>query len=249
MIFDFHARLARQFGAAGALIAAMDDAGIGRAAVSAGDVVDLDRLSEQIAVGGRSEAAADNERVRRRCASWAGRLLPFYFADPYRDVAGYRAVAASYRGLEISPAVHGFRFDDPAVAALMDVADAVRHPVYVVCLGRPGAGAGDLVALAKRFPRVTFVFGHCGHTGLDASGLARIAPCANIVAETSGCFTVIVQLALRRLGPDRVLFGTEYPLQHPSVELAKLAALQLPPADLDKVTWGNAYRLLAEEAT
>lgn len=247
MIFDFHARLAPQLGAAGALLATMDDAGIARAAVSAGGLVDLDRLSEQIVDGGRCEAGADNERVRQRCAGSGGRLLPFFFADPYRDVAAYRAGAAGYRGLEISPAVHGFRFDDPAVSALVDIAAGAGHPVYLVCLGRPGARTGDLVALARAHPAVTFVSGHCGHTGLDASGLAQIAPQRNIVAETSGCFTAIARLAVQRLGADRVLFGTEYPLQHPRVELAKLAALGLDAADLHKVAAGNACRLLGAE--
>jgi predicted TIM-barrel fold metal-dependent hydrolase len=247
MIFDFHARLAPRPGAAGALLAAMDGAGIARAAVSAGGMIDLDRLSEQIVDGGRSEAAADNEWVRQSCAGSHGRLLPFFFADPYRDVAAYRAAAPGYRGLEISPAVHGFRLDDPAVTALVEIAAGARHPVYVVCVGRPGARTEDLVKLAGAHPGAEFVFGHCGHIGLDAAGITRIAAVPNIAAETSGCFTVIAELALRRLGPDRVLFGTEYPLQHPDVELAKLAALRLGPVDLHKVAAGNACRLLGEE--
>ena len=91
---------------------------------------------------------------------------------------------------------------------------------------------------------MNLVFGHCGFTGLDAAGLATIAPYPSISAELSGCFTAIARLALQRLGADRVLFGTEYPLQHPSVELAKLAALDLDPTTYRKVTHLNAQRLL-----
>ncbi len=247
MIFDFHARLNRQLNATGALIATMDDTGIDRAAVSAGGLLDLDRLSEQIATGGRCDARADNDRLRRRCARSNGRLVPFFFADPARDVAEYRAVAGDYRGLEVSPAVHGCRFSDPGVAALVTTAAAAGHPVYTVCLDQDGSRTADLVSLARRFPRVTFVFGHCGYTGLDAAGLARVAPCPNIVAETSGCFTAIARLALDRLGPRRVLFGTEYPLQHPRVEIAKLDALGLSPSDRDLVCHANACRLIGEE--
>ncbi|UWZ34093.1 amidohydrolase family protein [Dactylosporangium roseum] len=247
MIVDFHARLAPRPGAAEALLAAMDGAGITRAAVAAGGLLDLDRLAEQIIAGGRSEAAADNEAVRRACAGSAGRLLPFFLADPRRDVAAYRAGAAGYRGLELSPAVHGFRLDEPGVTALVRVAAAAGHPVYVVCLGRPGTRAEDLVRLARAHPEVAFVSGHCGHTGLDTSGLTRIAPVPNIHAELSGCLTVTARLAVERLGPGRVLFGTEHPLQHPSVELAKLAALGLSDGDRDQVAGGNARRLLRLE--
>lgn len=248
-MFDFHARLGAGPDAAGALLAAMDGTGIERAAVCAGGLLDLDRLSVQVAHGGRSEVAADNERTLALCAGTGGRLLPFFFADPCRDVAAYRAGAARFRGLEISPAVHGFRLDDPGVHALVEVAAGARHPVYVVCLAHPGTRTGDLVALARRFPEVTFVYGHCGHTGLDASGLAEIAPLPNIVAETSGCYTVVAGLALRRLGPERVVFGTEYPLQHPRVEVAKLAAVPMSRADRHLVMSANACRLLGEEET
>ena len=245
-VFDFHARL----GPAGDdLLAVLDAAGIGRAVVSAGGLVPLDRLSAQINDGGRAEAAADNDRVHEHCSRSGGRLLPFFFADPLRDVESYRAAAGRFRGLEVSPAVHGFRLDDPAVAELAAIAGAAGHPVYVVCLGRPGARTADLVRLARDFPRVTFVWGHCGHTGLDLAGLAEIAGCANIVAETSGCLTVTARAAVRRLGAARVLFGTEYPLQHPRVELAKAAALELGPRDLHEVMWGTACRVLGEETT
>ncbi|MDQ7905669.1 amidohydrolase family protein [Phytohabitans sp. ZYX-F-186] len=248
-MFDFHARLGPGPEAAGALLAAMDRTGIERAAVSAGGLLDLDRLSAQVARGGRSEVAADNERVRAICGGTAGRLLPFFLADPWRDVAAYRAAAPGHRGLEISPAVHGFRLDDPAVDELVEIAAAARHPVYVVCLAHPGTRAGDLAALARRFPQVSFVYGHCGHTGLDASGLAEIAPCPNIVAETSGCYTAVAGLALRRLGAERVVFGTEYPLQHPRVEVVKLAAVEMSRADRHLVMSANARRLLGEEET
>src|SRR5687768_7686571 len=101
MMYDFHARLAPHPGAADELLAVMAEAGVDRAAVCAGGLVGLDRLSEQIVDGGRSEARADNEGVRRACAASGGRLVPFFFADPYRDAASYDAAASRYRGLEI----------------------------------------------------------------------------------------------------------------------------------------------------
>ena len=246
-ILDFHARLSPGDREPAGLLATMDRAGIARAVVSAGGLLDLHRLSAQINDGGRCGVAADNRRVLEQCTRSGGRLLPFYFADPLRDVAAYRAGAPEFRGLEMSPAVHGFRLDDPAVVALARIAGAAGHPVYVVCLGRPGARTADLVRLARACPDVTFVWGHCGHTGLDIAGLAEIADVPTILAETSGCLTVTAREAVRRLGAGRVLFGTEYPLQDPAVEVAKAAALGLAEADLRDVLCGNACRVLGEE--
>jgi uncharacterized protein len=246
-IFDFHARLVP--GGGDRLVRAMDQAGIARAAVSAGGLIGLDELSVQITYGGRAETPADNAAVAEACRRSGGRLLPFYFADPRRDAEAYRKEAEHFRGLEISPAVHGFRLDEPAVAELVLIAAAMRHPTYVVTTGQPGCRPADLARLAFEFPQVTFVWGHCGHTGLEIAGLAELAPVPNVAAELSGCLTVTARTAIERLGAERVLFGTEFPLQHPAVELAKCAALDLEPAGRDRLLWTNACRLLGEDTT
>src|SRR5262249_46834870 len=142
---------------------------------------------------------------------------------------------------------YGIGFDDPRTVALVEIASGAGHPVYTVCAARPGTRAVDLVALARRFPALPFVFGHCGLIPIDANGLATIAPQPHIVAETPGYYTLIARVAVGRLGPDRVLFGTEYPVQDPDVELVKLAALGLDAATYAKVAWRNAHRLLGEE--
>jgi uncharacterized protein len=246
-VFDFHVRLTAGPRAAARLLAALDAGGITRAAVCAGGVIDIDRLSAQLADGGHVEAGADNEAVLAACAGSGRRLVPFYFANPYAGPRPYRRQASLFRGLELSPAVHGKGFRDPAIDALVRVAAEAGHPVYTVCTGRDGARAADLVWLAGRYPTVPFVFGHCGFTGIDTAGINRIALRDNIFVETSGCWCVAVRRAVQRLGEDRVVFGTEYPLQEPSVEMAKLAALDLTPAAREKVAWRNAHHLLGEE--
>ncbi|WP_067501975.1 amidohydrolase family protein [Actinoplanes sp. TFC3] len=238
MIIDFHARLHP------GLLSGMDAAGIDRAAVSAGGLIGLDRLSVHLTEGGRAEVKAANDDVYDHCARSAGRLLPVYFADPVRDLRSYTSDAREFCGLELSPAVHGFRLDDPRVADLLLVAAEVRHFVYVVTVGRAGAQARDLARLAGAHPSLTFVWGHCGHTGLDFLGLTEVSPVPNVMAELSCCLTVTARAAVDRLGVSRVLFGTEAPLQDPGVELAKIAALDLSPRDRHAVLAGNAGRVL-----
>src|SRR5262249_12720766 len=136
--------------------------GIARAAVSAGGVVSLDRLSAQFVDGGHVETTADNDALLAAATASGGRGVPFYFANPYAGAEPYRKQAHRFRGLELSPAVYGIGFDDPRTVALVEIASGAGHPVYTVCAGRPGTRAVDLVALARRFPALPFVFGHCG---------------------------------------------------------------------------------------
>ncbi len=245
-LMDFHARLPASQAAPGKLLAIMDEHGIDRAVVTAAGVASPDVISRQVICGGHVEDDADNDALFDACAGSAGRLLPFFFANPHSDPEQYRSRAARFRGMEISPAVHGVGLADPRTLALASVAAEFGHPVYVVCLGRSGVGVADLVTLARAFPEVTFVLGHCGFVGIDLYALNVVRPQANIAAETSGCYTGVAAAAVDRLGADRVLFGTDYPMQHPSVELAKLRALGLTAETRDKITWHNAMHLIGE---
>lgn len=243
-VTDFHARLPAGQAARGRLLAVMDEHGIDRAVVTAAGVIAPDLISRQVICGGHVEDDVDNDALFDACAESAGRLLPFFFANPHSGPERYRSQASRFRGMEISPAVHGVGLTDPRTLALVAVAAEFGHPVYVVCLGRDGVGVTDLVALARIFPQVTFVLGHCGFVGIDLYALNVVRHEANIVAETSGCYTGVAAAAVERLGAGRVLFGTDYPMQHPSVELAKLRALGLPAETRDKITWHNARRLI-----
>jgi uncharacterized protein len=245
-VLDIHARLGTNAGALDALLSTMDHCGIARAAVCAGGVIGLERLAIHIMTGQHTENDADNDAVLASCDRAGGRLLPFFFGNPHRGPQPYQQRADRVRGLEISPAVHGVPLTDERTLALVAVAAQARHPVYVVCLNRPGCGPADLAALAAAFPEVTFLLGHCGFVGIDVHSLTVVAPYPNILAETSGCYTCVARIAVQRLGAERVLLGTEYPLQHPEVELTKLRALDLDVADWHQITWRNACRLLGE---
>jgi uncharacterized protein len=244
-MLDFHARSTP---GRDRLLAELDRYGVSRAAVCAGGMVDPFRLAEQIVCGGHVEVDPDNDAVLELCAGSDGRLVPFYFANPHQGPDRYAAAAADFRGVELSPAVHGVGFDDPRTAALVEVAAAARHPVYVVCIGRAGSTVHELVGLAQRYPEVSFVLGHCGFIGIDFHAVATVGPEPNIFAELSGCYTAVARVALTRLGPDRVVFGSEYPVQDIGVELAKCRALGLTDDQWRRVTWSTGSRLLGEDA-
>lgn len=246
-IFDFHARLAPRPDAYDRLLATMDRLGIERAVVSGGGMIGLDQLSAQVYEGGYVTSDADNDAVLAGCRRAQGRLVPFFFGNPHRGPGEYRRRAGQFRGLELAPAVHGVGFEDERTDALVTVAEGAGQPVYVGCLMRPGVTVVDLIGLAKRFPDTTFVLGHLGFINIDLYALNLVEPQGNVVVETSGGYTCVLRAALDRLGADRVLFGSEYPLQHPTVELAKVRALELAPEIRRQVVWSNARRLLGEE--
>ncbi|WLW52458.1 amidohydrolase family protein [Streptomyces sp. YU58] len=243
-LFDFHVRLAPRPEALPRLLAALDAAGSAQAAVCAGGVIALDQLSRQLVEGGHTTADADNDAVLAACRAHPGRLVPFWFGNPHRPAAEYAERAPEFRGLELSPAVHGEPLGSPRSKALIAVAQQHGHCVYTVCLERPGCRVADLTELAARHPETVFVLGHAGVGNIDYYGIALIEPYPNILLETSGGYSTVLRRALGVLGPDRVLFGSEYPLQHPVVELAKFAAAGVSEEEWRLAGRENALRLL-----
>jgi predicted TIM-barrel fold metal-dependent hydrolase len=243
-VFDFHVRLAPRPGALARLLEILGECKIDRAVVAAGGTIDLRRLSRQLVEGGHVETDADNDAVIAAAERSDGRLVPFYFANPHRPASDYAGRGGQFRGVEISPAVHGVPLTDPRTADLVEAAEALGHPVYVVCITRPGSEVADLVALARRYPAVTFVLGHSGVGNIDYHAVDLVAAVPTILFETSGGYSGVLRDAIDTLGAARVLFGSEYPLQHPSVELAKYRAIDLSPAEWELIAWENANRLL-----
>ena len=66
-----------------------------------------------------------------------------------------------------------------------------------------------------------------------------------VVVKVAGDLDLVeVALAVARLGPHRVVYGSDAPIRHQAVTLAKVLSAGLPPATVRDVLWNNAARLL-----
>ncbi len=243
-IIDSHAHLHLREGFTSSLVAIMDRLGIDKTVVVAGGTVSPDTLSKHYCEGGGVDADVDNRAVLKECLTTRGRLLPFYYANPYRGTEEYESIGSRFFGLKLAPIVHGVPFSDPRISAFLDVARFFSHPIYLHCLPRAGFGVSDLVVLAEKFPDLYFIMGHGGVGHGDFTGINLIEPVKNIFFEISGSFTAATRVACKKLGADRVLFGSEYPLQDHRVELAKIECLELNQEDYEKITSKNIRQLL-----
>jgi uncharacterized protein len=243
-IVDAHAHLPPGLEATDRLLRVMDRSEIARAVLVPGGTVTPDLLSKQMSDGGGLDVTPDNARVEKACAASGGRLVPFYFANPHRGPGPYAREGAAFRGLKLGPAVHGVPFDDERVVGLVREAGRHRHPVYLHCLSRPGFRVDDVVTLARKFPSVPILIGHAAGGHCEFHALDLVASLSNVSIEMSGGFTSFVAASIARLGADRVLFGSEYPLQDPRAELAKMRCLELSAADFGRILGRNIERHL-----
>jgi len=103
----------------------------------------------------------------------------------------------------------------------------------------------DIANLARRHPDVPIVMAHLAGGGVE--GVYDIVDCPNVVVDTSGAQPIagMVEFAIEHLGPDRVVFGSDWPLRDYAVQKARVTGAIHDPAVRDLVLGGNMRRILA----
>jgi predicted TIM-barrel fold metal-dependent hydrolase len=102
----------------------------------------------------------------------------------------------------------------------------------------------DLVILAQRFPSVPFI---CGHTGGNFElGIREIRAQPNIFADLAGGDPTagLTEMAVRELGADRVLYGSDAGGRSFASQLAKVHGAQISDTDKQKILCDNLRRMM-----
>ena len=193
-----------------------------------------------------SDYAQANRSVARIVAADPGRFYGFAFVHAQRDRGRVRAL------VRVAVEEYGFvgiklhRHDARISREVCETARFFRLPVLYDVSGE--VAVAEL--LASQFPDVNFIVPHLGSFaddwGAQQAFIDQLVRHANVFTDTSGVrrFDLLEQ-ALRRAGPRKILFGSDGPWLHPGVELAKVHALALPPPAARLVLGGNLLRLIA----
>ncbi len=110
-------------------------------------------------------------------------------------------------------------------------------------------GPLELVPLIKAYPDVKIIIAHLGSPNnyyhqLQAIYLAERYD--NIYLDTSVGSDIHenLKLAVERVGPERIVFGSDAPVYHPLIERKKVELLELEPKDEAKILGENIKRIL-----
>jgi len=138
------------------------------------------------------------------------------------------------------------RHDARISREVCEVARSFALPVLYDVMGE----AFPMELVAAEYPDVAFVIPHLGSFADDwraqRTVIDLMARHPNVYTDTSGVrrFDLLAE-AVRRAGPQKMLFGTDGPWLHPGVELSKVHVLGLPPALKNLVLGANWLRLTA----
>jgi uncharacterized protein len=215
-----------------------------------------------------ADAWAESEELFR---SSGGRLRPVVTVDPTRGRSTIENAIAQWTeektiaGIKLFPGYLAFYPHDPRLAPLFEFAHRRGLPVLVHqgdTLDRRGlvkyARPIELDEVAVRYPDVRFVLCHLGNPWIDEAA-EIVYKNENVFADTSGllahpsapyfermvaqCRTRILQ-AITAVGScDRILYGSDWPLEELRLAVSLVDGLDLSEADRTKILGENARRL------
>lgn len=103
----------------------------------------------------------------------------------------------------------------------------------------------DLVEQAKRHPKITFLCGHAG--GNWELGIQAVRPFKNILIEIAGSSPTagFVEMAVRELSAERIVFGSDCGGRSLASQIAKVAGANITDEEKATIFSGNIKRLLS----
>ena len=104
--------------------------------------------------------------------------------------------------------------------------------------------AADLAELAARHPAASFIAAHVG--GDWERGIRAIRSAENVTAEISGSDPTagVVEMAVRELGAERVMYGSDFAGRSFASQLAKVYGADISEADKRLILGENLQRML-----
>jgi predicted TIM-barrel fold metal-dependent hydrolase len=248
-IWDVHCHLTSAEGATpeermAYLIRFMDRLGIERVMLSLGYPLLADPPPQQL--------REENDQVLKAIARWPDRTLGFVYLNP--NHLGFsleefaRCVAEGPMvGVKLWVAKRcSSRELDPIVerAAAMQ-APILQHAWFNLKGNLPGESTPtDLAELAMRHPRATFIDSHTG--GDWELGIRALRPATNVLTCVAGFDPTagMVEMAVRELGAERVVFGSDAAGRSFASQLGKVMGAETSDAARRLILRENLRRVL-----
>jgi predicted TIM-barrel fold metal-dependent hydrolase len=136
-----------------------------------------------------------------------------------------------FRGLKLMPTVYGYPIESPVVDPVMRKAAELGIPVTIHS-GGIHCMPSEIALLAARHPDVPIIMDHMGYRYYveQAIAAAKVLPNIYLGTATANNEPGNVLRAMREIGPERVVYGSNWPASYPDLAVAALERLDLDPA-------------------
>lgn len=200
---------------------------------------------------GKADAVAGNEEAARTVTPDAALrqwvvvdpLNPGTFEQARRMLAGPKCV-----GIKIHPEEHCYRIREHGRAIFEFAAE--QGCIVLTHSGEENSLPEDFLPFADDCPEITLILAHLGF-GYDDDPTHQVraiqkSKCGNILVDTSSAGSVrsgLIEWAVREVGADKMLFGTDTPLYFTPMQRARIDYADISKADKRTILSGNAEKL------
>ena len=198
------------------------------------------------------EMRRQNDEVLRAVSRFPDRAFGFVYLNPKHTQASLDELDRCVRdgpmvGVKLWVAL---RCNDPRLDPLVARATELNAPVvqhaWLKITGNlPGESTPmDVAELAARHPDATLI---CAHTGGDwERGIRAIRPFPKVYADINGGDPTagFTEMAVRELGAERVLYGSDAGGRSFASQLAKVFGADIPDSAKRLILAGNTRRIL-----
>ena len=148
-----------------------------------------------------------------------------------------------FGGLKLMPIKHGFRIVDKNVYPLMQAALELGVPVSVHS-GQTYCHPLEIAALAADFPTVPVVMDHMGYRYEAREAVIAAKRTPNVYLATTAVMEGgMIETAVKAVGPERVIFGSNAPSVIPAIQMQVIMRIGLGSEAEALILGGNAARL------
>jgi predicted TIM-barrel fold metal-dependent hydrolase len=194
----------------------------------------------------------DNDEVLRAIRHFPDRAFGFVYLSPKHTQASLDELNRCVRdgpmvGVKLWVAQRCNAPElDPIIDRAAELGAVVFQHTWLKITGNlPGESTPyDLVELARRHPKATLI---CGHSGGDwERGLRAIRPHRNVFADLAGGDPTsgITEMAVRELGAERVIYGSDVGGRSFASQLAKVLGADISDSAKRLILGENLKRLL-----
>lgn len=251
MIIDAHAHVSRMnLAKPEFLIKDMNLAGIDKAVLVPGGMLDIRKMSDYTTLKERPEPVEpDNELVANCMELYPERFIGFYCLNPTKGIEAIvkemkTAKSLDFKGIKLAPLVHKMSFFEESIHKVAELCSQYELSLYTHLTVSDETSTSAFESLVAAHPHTNFIIGHMGLGDVDQKAITMASAYQNVYLETSLAPILALKLAINQAGVEKLLFGTEFPLSDALVEREKIN--RLPITDMEKklIMGGNMAKLL-----
>jgi len=184
-----------------------------------------------------------------------GRIVGFLRVNPHLQKHALKSIEVGvkeqgFRGVKFHPRNEAFAINsEELVFPVAELVSRLNVPI-LIHTGEPdtyGFAQPTLVGdLADSFPDLTLIIGHMGKR-LYEDAICVAKWFENIILETSFRSPRDIARAVRRVGADRVAYGSDMPFGVPEIEMMKVRLCDITNREKEMVLGENIARILGLE--